>query len=74
MEGKTNKQGIRFKDNQLVWGKLKINLIINWLNPVIKHGLDSPVKYVRISSEQFDLKLGNISQISYEGLKANDNF
>ena len=24
--------------------------------------------------EQFDLKLGNISQISYEGLKANDNF
>ncbi|MDJ0688606.1 MAG: hypothetical protein QNJ41_08855 [Xenococcaceae cyanobacterium MO_188.B32] len=73
MEGKTNKQGIRFKDNQLVWGKLKINLIINWLNPVIKHGLDSPVKYVRISSEQFDLKLGNISQISQEGLQANVN-
>ncbi|MDJ0574223.1 MAG: hypothetical protein QNJ65_03535 [Xenococcaceae cyanobacterium MO_234.B1] len=48
LEGKTNKQGIRFKNNQLVWGKLKITPIIDWLNPVIKHGLDSKIKYVRI--------------------------
>ena len=48
LEGKTNKQGIRWKNDQLVWGKLKINAQIDWLNPVIKHGLDSPVKYVRI--------------------------
>ncbi len=48
VEGKSNKTGIRWKDNQLVWGKLKIKAKINWLNPVIKHGLDSPVKYVRI--------------------------
>lgn len=44
VEGKTNKQGIRFKDNQLVWGKLRIASIIDWLNPVIKHGLDSRIK------------------------------
>ncbi len=48
VEGKSNKSGIRWKDNQLVWGKLKITPRIDWLNPVIKHGLDSPVKYVRI--------------------------
>ena len=47
-EGKSNKAGIRWKDNQLVWGQLKIKAKIDWLNPVIKHGLDSPVKYVRI--------------------------
>ena len=48
VEGKTNKQGIRWKDNQLVWGSLKLNAIIEQSNPVIQHGLSSPVKYVRI--------------------------
>lgn len=48
LEGKTNKQGLRWKNNQLVWGNLKINCQIDWTNPVIKHGLDSKVKYVRI--------------------------
>lgn len=48
LEGKTNKQGIRWKDNQLVWGSLKLNVIIEQGNPVIQHGLNSPVKYVRI--------------------------
>nr|WP_226572777.1 transposase [Microseira wollei] len=48
LEGKTNKQGIRWKNNQLVWGSLKLNVIIEQSNPVIQHGLNSPVKYVRI--------------------------
>jgi hypothetical protein len=48
VEGKTNKQGIRWKDNQLVWGSLLLNAIIEQSNPVIQHGLNSPVKYVRI--------------------------
>ena len=48
LEGKTNKQGIRWKNNQLVWKDLKIDCRIDWTNPVIKHGLDSQVKYVRI--------------------------
>ena len=48
LEGKTNKQGIRWKNNQLVWGNLKINCQIDWTNPVIKHGLNSKAKYVRI--------------------------
>jgi hypothetical protein len=48
LEGKTNKQGIRWKGNQLVWGSLKLNAIIEQDNPVIQHGLNSPVKYVRV--------------------------
>ncbi|GET44563.1 hypothetical protein [Microseira wollei] len=39
---------MRWKDNQLVWGKLKLLPIIDKDNPVIRHGLNSPVKYVRL--------------------------
>lgn len=48
LSGKTNKQGIRWKDGQLVWGQLRLEPIIEQSNPVIQHGLNSPVKYVRI--------------------------
>ena len=68
LEGKTNKQGIRFKDNQLVWGKLKIPPIIDWLNPVIKHGLDSPIKYVRILWRELKGKRRWYVQLINEGL------
>ncbi|MEN9871139.1 MAG: hypothetical protein RLZZ171_2127 [Cyanobacteriota bacterium] len=68
LEGKTNKQGIRFKDNQLVWGKLKITPIIDWLNPVIKHGLDSKIKYVRILWRELKGKRCWYIQLINEGL------
>jgi putative transposase len=48
VEGKTNKQGVRWKDNALVWGKLKLSPIIAPDNQVVQHGLNSPVKYVRL--------------------------
>ena len=48
MEGKTNKQGIRWTGGQLVWGKLKLNALIDKNNPVMMYGLNSEVKYVRI--------------------------
>jgi putative transposase len=68
LEGKTNKQGIRFKDNQLVWGKLRITPIIDWLNPVIKHGLDSKIKYVRILWRELKGKRRWYIQLINEGL------
>jgi putative transposase len=68
LEGKTNKQGIRFKDNQLVWGKLKITPIIDWLNPVIKHGLDSKIKYVRILWRELKGRRRWYIQLINEGL------
>jgi len=48
VEGKTNKQGLRWKDDCLVWGSLKLKPIIDPSNPVIRYGLESPVKYVRL--------------------------
>ncbi len=68
VEGKSNKSGIRWKDNQLVWGKLKITPRIDWLNPVIKHGLDSPVKYVRILWREIKGKRFWYVQLINEGL------
>ena len=68
LEGKTNKQGIRVKNNQLIWGKLKITPIIDWLNPVIKHGLDSRIKYVRILWREIKGKRRWYVQLINEGL------
>ena len=68
LEGKTNKQGIRWKNDQLVWGKLKIKPIIDWFNPVIKHGLDSKVKYVRIIWRNVNGKRRWYVQLINEGL------
>ena len=68
LEGKTNKQGIRWKDHQLVWGKLKIKAQIDWLNPVTKHGLDSPVKYVRILWRELNGKRRWYAQLINKGL------
>jgi hypothetical protein len=48
VEGKTNKQGIRFKDECLVWGKLKVGILIDKNDPVILHALNSPIKFCRI--------------------------
>ncbi|MGK7943416.1 MAG: RNA-guided endonuclease TnpB family protein, partial [Microcystaceae cyanobacterium] len=40
LEGKTNKQGIRWSNNQFVWGKLRLKAIIDPLNIVTQHGLN----------------------------------
>jgi transposase len=56
IEGKRNNTGLRFvlqspeDGNQgwLVWGKLRIPAIIDWNDPVVKHGLDHRIKYARL--------------------------
>ncbi|MEW6492549.1 MAG: transposase [Cyanobacteriota bacterium] len=68
MEGKSNKTGIRWKDNQLVWGKLTITPIIDSRNPVIYHALNSPIKYVRILWKEVHGKGRWYCQLICEGL------
>lgn len=68
MEGKSNKTGIRWVNNQLVWGKLKIDPIIDWDNPVIVHGLNSRVKYCRILWRNINAKRRWYVQLINEGL------
>jgi hypothetical protein len=48
MEGKTNKQGIRFKNGNLIWGDLIIPAILDLSNPYHAHALSSKIKYVRV--------------------------
>ncbi len=56
IEGKRNNTGLRFvlqppeEGNQgwLVWGKDRLPAIIDWNDPVVKYGLDHPIKYARL--------------------------
>ncbi|MEB3357542.1 MAG: transposase [Synechococcales bacterium] len=48
LEGKTNTTGIRWKNEQFQWSGLVLNPLIDENDPVILHGLNSPVKYVRL--------------------------
>ena len=56
LEGKTNKQGIRFvvqqptEGNQgwLIWGQERVAALIDWRDPVVQHGLRHRIKYVRL--------------------------
>ncbi|MBW4591603.1 MAG: transposase [Brasilonema angustatum HA4187-MV1] len=68
IEGKSNKQGIRWKDDCLVWGKLMLKPIIDPTNQVIRHGLESPVKYVRLLWRILNGKRHWYCQLINEGL------
>jgi hypothetical protein len=68
MEGKTNKQGIRAQEGSLIWGKLKLKGIIDPFNLVIQHGLNSPVKYVRLLWRELNGKRRWYAQLICEGL------
>jgi transposase len=48
VEGKSNKAGIRWKDEAVEWSGLKLPALITTNDPVILHGLNSKVKYVRL--------------------------
>lgn len=68
VEGKTNKQGIRFKDECLVWGKLKIGILIDKNDPVILHAINSPIKFCRIIRKRINSKPRWYIQLVCEGL------
>jgi len=67
LEGKTNKQGIRWVDNQLVWGNLQIDSLIDAKDPVLLHGLNSPIKFVRLIRREVNGKLRYFAQLVNEG-------
>lgn len=68
MEGKSNKQGIRWVGYQLVWGKLKLNAILDPENAVMMHGLTSKIKYVRLLKREIHGKTRWFAQLICEGL------
>ncbi|MEW6499017.1 MAG: transposase, partial [Cyanobacteriota bacterium] len=68
VEGKTNKQGIRFKDECLVWGQLKISVLLDKNDPVVLHALNSPVKFCRIVRKKINGRYRWYIQLVCEGL------
>ncbi len=48
VEGKSNKQGIRWRGGAVVWGDLTLRARTNANDPVIAHALMCPIKRVRI--------------------------
>jgi putative transposase len=67
MEGKTNKQGIRWTGERLVWGKLFLHALIDSSNPVMMHGINSEVKYVRILWKEINGKRRWYAQLINKG-------
>jgi transposase len=48
VEGKSNAAGIRWKGDRVEWSGLKLAALLTTNDPVILHGLNSKVKYVRL--------------------------
>jgi transposase len=48
VEGKSNKTGIRWKGDGVEWSGLKLQALTTSNDPVILHGLNASVKYVRL--------------------------
>jgi putative transposase len=67
LEGKTNKQGIRWTGNGVEWSGLKLQAIIN-NDPVILHGLNSKIKYVRLVRRILNQKTYWFAQLICEGV------
>ncbi|MGB9825634.1 MAG: hypothetical protein ACPLRU_03075, partial [Desulfofundulus sp.] len=67
LEGKTNKQGIRWRDGCLIWNGLELPAIIDEDDPVIMHGLSCPVKFVRLVKRTIRGRTRLYAQLVCEG-------
>jgi len=67
LEGKTNKTGIRWVNDTLVWGNLQLKPYLTTYDPVITHGLKSRVKYVRLVRRRINSKALYYAQLICEG-------
>jgi len=78
VEGKGNKQGLRWKDGSLVWGNLALPGIIPAdpstnlasdpsSNSVLAHGLSHPIKYVRLVRRCLNGRVRFFAQLVCEG-------
>ena len=54
VEGKSNKSGIRFKENKLYWNGLVLDTYIKKDDYFAKEALENPVKYCRIVRKPFN--------------------
>lgn len=68
LERKSNKTGIRFIDNKLIWGrKLEIPAILKENDIVQTHGLNQRIKYVRVVKKSIRGSVKYFVQLILEG-------
>lgn len=67
LEGKSNKSGIRFKDDIIIWNGLKIPVIINYDNQYEYQVLESDIAYCRIIRKYIRNKYKYYVQIIFKG-------
>ena len=67
LEGKSNKTGIRFKNNKLVWNKLEIPVTIRKNDEYAQMALENKVKYCRMLRKFIRGKYKYYIQIILEG-------
>lgn len=68
VEGKSNKQGVRFSDNNILWSGLVLPLIVDESDPVHQHALSHRVKYVRLLWREIFGRKRFFAQLVCEGL------
>jgi putative transposase len=67
IESKTDKIGIRWRDNCVEWLGLELPALIDHRDKVVLHGLASPVKYVRLLRRKLNGKNRFYVQLILEG-------
>jgi hypothetical protein len=67
VEGKSNKSGIRWKGESVEWGGIQLKALITTHDPVILHGLNSKVKYVRLVRRKVSGRNRFYAQLVCEG-------
>lgn len=67
VEGKSNKSGILWREDQVKWLGLELKAIIPTDDPIIAHGLSCRVKYVRIVRRKLNDKNRFYVQLVNEG-------
>ncbi len=67
VEGKSNKSGIRWKGEAVEWGGLELKALITDNDPVILHGLNHKVKYVRLVRRKVSATNRFYAQLVCEG-------
>jgi len=68
IEGKSNKQGIRFRDNVVLFAGLKIHVIIDKNDMYARTALSNKIKYCRIKREVIKGKYHYYIQLILEGI------
>lgn len=73
IDGRTNKSGLRFIDNNFVWFDLKVSVRINKNNSYIMEALESRTKFVRLITETIRGKKRYFIELVQEGTPPKKN-